>query len=106
MLRSGDRLAAVDSGISSARSTGTVPWSATSTTAVPWNSGDEHHDAEPDWRSGEQPPVGEENADPLARDSNWSRPVPPAESGAVDSSWRAAEVVRIEETWGRDAVIL
>ncbi len=60
VFRSGDRLGGgggggADSGISSARSTGTVPWSsAASTAAVPWLSGGDDviqpHDNAEDWR--------------------------------------------------------
>ena len=60
LFRSGDRLGGVggggggggaDSGISSARSTGTVPWSsAASTAAVPWLSGGDDVINAEDWR--------------------------------------------------------
>jgi hypothetical protein len=94
VIRSGDRLGGgggggggADSGISSARSTGTVPWSsAASTTAVPWLSGGDDvihpHDNAEDWR----------RSSPLG--------------GGGDTNGQQVATEEGETVWGVDAVIL
>jgi hypothetical protein len=85
-------LAAVDSGISSARSTATVPWSDSGTTTVPWGCTDLHPGAE------------------LIGDTDWGRRSVPQDGDehteATNGSWRPQEGEHVNESWGRDAVIL
>jgi hypothetical protein len=117
-LRSGDRLAAVDSGISSARSTGTVPWSDAGTGTVPWSDAGTTTVPWSDAGTVKVPRGTEKlsSADPeqcaaslIADNTDWSRSGPPAiggENNAPSGSWRPEEAEQIDETWGRDAVIL
>jgi hypothetical protein len=107
-------MAALDSGISSARSTATVPWSASSTAAVPWNNSDIEEKSsaavDPDWIRQQLPPLGDKCNDVSA--SDWNRSLPPDSGVEVTAppaatSWRPEETVaRTEASWGADAVIL
>ena len=120
----------MDSGISSARSTGTVPWSATSTGTVPWNphhsgcdddddgGGEERTKTTADgWSDQLVGPLGghDEKCDVgggSAR-SDWIRPpVSPLLGGvggtaaAANRQQEEAAAPRTQPAWGEDDVIL